>query len=194
LLRAIQSTRRLLRDDQVVVAVPYRVGEVLALALWQRFEPEVAQRLQHPVARFAVGFAHHHERLVDERHHEVEHVLRHQRLGAAHCFGRRKVEAADEHAEPLEQSFSLSSGGRTTTRPARAASAGARAARGRRRQQREAVVQALVDFLIDSERMPRRRELQRERNAFDSRAKLRDGRRLALGQREPGLLQLRRAP
>ena len=58
-------------------------------------------------------------------------------------------------------------------------------------KQREPVVQPLVDFLDRQRAHPRRRELQRERNALDPRAELGDGRRFALGQREAGLLQLR---
>ena len=58
-------------------------------------------------------------------------------------------------------------------------------------QEREAVVQPLVDFLDRQRAHPRGRELQRERNAFDARAELGDGGRFALGQREARLLQLR---
>jgi hypothetical protein len=58
-------------------------------------------------------------------------------------------------------------------------------------EQREAIVQPLVDLLQRQRAHPRRRELERERNAFDPGAELGDRRRFALRQREPGLLQLR---
>jgi hypothetical protein len=39
-----------------------RVFELLAtVALGERFQPEIAQGLEHPVARFAFGLAHHDE-------------------------------------------------------------------------------------------------------------------------------------
>jgi len=47
----------------------------LLATLAKPFEAELAERLQHPVTRLAVRLPNHDEGLVDERQHDIEHVL-----------------------------------------------------------------------------------------------------------------------
>ena len=78
------------RDRRGVVAP----GQLLASVL--------ADRVEHEVARAVVAFHEHHERLLDQRLQQVEHVLAGERLDAAHGFGRGEIETADEYAKPVE--------------------------------------------------------------------------------------------
>ena len=73
------------------------------VALRQLLARVLADGLEHQVARAVVALLEHHERLLDQRREQVQHVLAVQRIAAAHRFGRGEVEAADEHAEPIEQ-------------------------------------------------------------------------------------------
>ena len=91
-----------------------------------------------------------------------------------------------------EGSARFPAAGRTTTRPARAASAGAPAAT--RPPPVSSLKRSCRRLLISLDRQrahPRGGELQRQRNAFEAGAQLGDRRRLALGQREAGLVQPR---
>ena len=69
-------------------------GQLLARVL--------ANGLEHQVARAVVAFLEHHQRFLDQRLQQVEHVLAGDRLHATHHFGRGEIEAANEHAEPVE--------------------------------------------------------------------------------------------
>ena len=101
LLGSSQPVPRRLGQREVVVAVPRRDrGRVVALG--QLLAHVLADRFEHQVARAVVAFHEHHERLLDQRLQQVEHVLGGERLDAAHRFGRGEIEAADEHAEPVE--------------------------------------------------------------------------------------------
>jgi len=82
--------------------MPYRNrGRVLALV--QILARVIPDRLQLPVACPAFQLVEHHQRFLDERRHEIEHVLRREWLGAADRLGRLEVEAAGKDAQTFQQ-------------------------------------------------------------------------------------------
>ena len=174
-----------------MVAVPRRDRRGV-VALGQLLARVLADRVEHEVARAVVAFDEHHERLLDQRLQQVEHVRAGERLDAAHRFGRGEIEAADEHAEPVEHDLLF--GREQLIRPVDEGAQGllpllqdARAAG----QQLVAVLQAGID-VGDGERADARRgELERQRDPFQARDQLGHRRRFALGEREGGLVLLR---
>ena len=90
-----------LGEGEVVLAVSRRRRGGIA-GLREFLARVVANRFQHAVAHAFVALVGHHQRLVDQRCHEVEHVGRLQRLGTADLLGGLEVETADEHGQPAQ--------------------------------------------------------------------------------------------
>ena len=191
LLRATQPVPRGLGEREVVFAMPRRDRRGVA-AQSQLLARVLANGLEHQVARAVVAFLEHHKRLLDQRLQQIEHVLAGERLHAAHHFGRGEIEAANEHAEPVEHDLLF--GREQLVRPVDQRAQGllpflqhARAAG----QQLVAVLQAGID-VGDGERADARGgELDRQRDAFQPRNQFRHRRGFALGELERGLVLLR---
>ncbi len=191
LIGTLQVAVARLGHAEEVVAVPHRDlrGVVPPIEILAR---ELADRLELPVARAEIALVDHHQRLLDERRQQIEHVDRVERLAAAYRLRRVEIEAADEDGQSLQQPLlgllqhvvrpRDERAQRLLALEQHAPAAG---------QKLEAVLQPLVDVLDGHRAHPRGGELERERNAFEARAELGDGRRLALRQRETRLLQLR---
>ncbi len=158
----------------------------------QLFARVLADGFEHHVARAVVAFVEHHERLLDQRLQQVKHVLAGERLRAAYVLGRGEIEAADEHAKPVEHDLLF--GREQLVRPVDQRAQGllpllqdARAAG----QQLVAVLQAGIDVGDGQRADARGGELDRERDAFEPRNQLRHRRGFAFGELERGLVLLR---
>ena len=145
----------------------------------------LADRLEHPEARLAVGVLAEAQQqaLLDERVEVFEGVARAVRV--ADGRGRLEPEAADEHGQApkqrllaLEQQV-VAPGDRVAQRAL--ALVGVQRAAG---QQGQALVEAAQERLRRERAHPRCGQLDRERQAVEPAADLRDGRGVLVG--EPG--------
>lgn len=97
---APQRRLRRLRQREIVPRVP-RPGRVALATLLEMHQRELAHGLQEGEARFAAPIRHH-EAVIDEHPHHVEHRRR-PRIGErAHRLGRGECAAAREDGEPPE--------------------------------------------------------------------------------------------
>ena len=115
------------------------------------------------------------EGFVDQRSEQVQDVLRRKRLGAANDFRSSQIEAADEHPESCEQRLlprCQQVVGPVDQRPQRLLALLQHA--GTAGQDLVAVLQPIVDLGDGQRAHARRGQLERERNAFESRDQFRD--------------------
>ncbi len=148
--------------------------------------------LEHAVTRGARRVVRDHERLGDQPRARVEHVPGLHPRDRAHGRARFGVVPAGEHAEPLEQRALQGIEhlvGPLDGAPQRLVAF--RSAAPAAGEQVEALVETLVEARGDVGRRhqcdPRRRELERERDAVEAPADLADLRGVRRIDREPGL-------
>ncbi len=180
----------LLGHRKVVLAVADRRGLGFA-ALVELLARVITNGFEHAVASPVVALFQHHQRLLDQRADEVEHVVAGQRVRATDLLGGRHVEAADEDAEPAEEG--LLRLGQQLVRPVdkrtkrllpfleHAGAAG---------EDLVAVLEPGVDIGHRQRTHPRRRQFERQRDALEAHHQFRHRGCFALVQREGRLVRL----
>jgi hypothetical protein len=156
---------------------------------------ELAHGLQQPVARRVRTGLGQHQRLVHQPREQVQHLVRVDIIPRAHRLGRLQVPATCEDRQAAEEGPFLGTEQRVAPRQRRAQRLlprrpGAVAAG----QQAHAIVQAVEDLPRGQRPDPRRRQLQRQRDAVQAGADPGDyggvlGRQLEFGIRGPGAVQ-----
>ena len=166
LARTRQADRAALGHTQVPAAVA--VAQRLAFRVGELVEAELAQGLEQPVAR-DVGVDELHHRLVDQVGEQRRDLPGREVVEGAHVLDRVEVEPAGEQAQAPEEPALV--GRQQVVGPAHEVAQGAVAGlRGLARagEELESLVEALRERGGAHGAQPRRRELDRERDAVEA--------------------------
>ena len=126
LAAGLQVRSRLFGEGEEVIAVA-GAQRLLLAGLGQPLEPVLAHGLEQAVADLGVPLLGDHQRLVDQRAEQVEHVLALDRLAGADLLGRLEREAAGEDGQAAQQRPLVGRrAARGSSRPRRAGSVSAR--------------------------------------------------------------------
>ena len=184
LLRALHAVPALLGQRKIMPGMPRcSAGRVPGVATDEFAVRVLAQRVKHPVPGRCVLCTAQHQRLVHQRTQQVEDVQAVERRVGAHALGRSQVEAANEHAQALEQQ--LLGLRQQVVRPIDQRTQGLLAllqhpaATGK---QLVAVIQALVDVGHRQRAHARCGQFQRQRDALQALHQI--GHRRGLGRRQ----------